>query len=47
VKIIKPADPLVDADWLAKMKRWQYRAYTVGGKAVPFCHVTRVEVRAE
>jgi protein TonB len=47
VKIIKAADPLVDNEWIAKIKLWQYRPYTVNGRAVPFCHPARIEVRSQ
>jgi hypothetical protein len=45
VKVVKPADPLVDAEWTRVIHLWQYRPYSVDGRAVPFCHVVRVEVR--
>jgi protein TonB len=47
VKTIKAADPLVDADWIAKMRTWRYRPYSINGRPVPFCHPMRLEVRAQ
>jgi outer membrane biosynthesis protein TonB len=46
VKIIKSADELVDPSWMKTMRGWRYRPYTVGGRAVPFCHPIRLEVRS-
>lgn len=47
VRIMKSADPLVDNDWIATIRRWQYRPYEVSGRPVPFCHAARIEIRAE
>ena len=47
VKIIKGADPLVDNEWVGKMKLWQYQPYTLNGRPVPFCHPARIEVRSQ
>ena len=47
VNVMKPADPLVDNDWTAKMKLWKYRPYSVNGRAVPFCAPVRVQVTAQ
>jgi periplasmic protein TonB len=47
VTIIKPADPLVNDDWMAKLKSCPYRPYSVNGRAVPFCHPVRLEVRSQ
>jgi hypothetical protein len=47
VSVLKSADPLVDAPWMAKMRRWRYRPYTINGEPVPFCHPMRVEVRSQ
>ena len=47
VTMIKPADPLVDADWMAKMKLWEYKPYSVNGRPVPFCHPIRMQVTAQ
>jgi hypothetical protein len=46
VKIIKSADALVDDRWLAVIRSWQYRPYSIEGRAVPFCHAMRIEARA-
>ena len=43
--MIKAADPLVNDDWMAKIKLWKYKPYSVNGRAVPFCHPARIEVR--
>jgi protein TonB len=47
VKIVKGADPLIDPDWVNKIKLWQYRPYTLNGRPVPFCHPARIEVRSQ
>ena len=47
VTVIKPADPLVNDDWMAKLKACPYRPYSVNGRAVPFCHPVRLEVRSQ
>ncbi len=46
VQALKPADPLVDQDWIAKIKLWKYKPYTVNGRPVPFCTNVRVQVTA-
>jgi hypothetical protein len=46
VSIMKSADPLVDQVWTDVIRTWEYRPYSVGGQAVPFCHAARIEVRA-
>ena len=46
VNVMKPADPLVDNDWMAKMKLWKYKPYSVNGRPVPFCTPVRVQVTA-
>jgi periplasmic protein TonB len=47
VKVVKGADPLIDPEWVAKIKLWQYRPYTLNGRPVPFCHPARIEVRSQ
>jgi periplasmic protein TonB len=47
VKVIKGADPLLDNEWVAKIRLWQYRPYTLNGRPVPFCHPARIEVRSQ
>jgi TonB family protein len=37
---------LLDDPWIATMKRWRYRPYTVDGRPVPFCHPVRLQVQA-
>ena len=46
VTLIKSADPLVDHDWMAKIRSWQYRPYSVDGRPVPFCHPARIVVKS-
>jgi protein TonB len=46
VTVMKPADPLVDNDWIGKIKQWKYKPYSVNGRAVPFCSPVRVQVTA-
>jgi periplasmic protein TonB len=46
VSIVKSADPLVDHDWMAKIKGWRYRPYSVDGRPVPFCHPARIVVKS-
>jgi hypothetical protein len=45
VKVVKSADPSVDADWSRVIRTWQYRPFTIENRPVPFCHVIRLEVR--
>jgi protein TonB len=47
VSVIKSADALVDNDWVAKMKTWRYRPYSVGGRPVAFCHPARIVVNVK
>jgi periplasmic protein TonB len=44
---MKPADPLVNDDWMAKIKTWKYKPYSVNGRPVPFCSPVRVQVTAQ
>jgi hypothetical protein len=46
VKVVKPADALVDAPWIQKIKTWQYRPYSINGRPVPYCYPMRLEVRS-
>jgi protein TonB len=46
VTIMKGADPLVDNEWIGKIKQWKYKPYTVSGRPVPFCSPVRVQVTA-
>ena len=34
-------DKLVDNEWMAKIRTWQYRPYSINGRPVPFCPVER------
>lgn len=36
----------LDQRWIATMKTWRYRPYSVDGKPVPFCHPVRLQVKA-
>ncbi|HEY0709782.1 MAG TPA: hypothetical protein VGG33_23415 [Polyangia bacterium] len=47
VTVVKSADPLVDNDWIGKIKLWEYRPYSVNGRAVPFCSPIRLQVTAQ
>jgi protein TonB len=46
VKTVKPADALVDGAWIAKIRTWQYRPYSINGRPVPYCYPMRLEVRS-
>jgi periplasmic protein TonB len=46
VTMLKSADPLVDQDWMAKIRSWQYRPYSVDGRPVAFCHPARIVVNS-
>jgi periplasmic protein TonB len=46
VNMVKSADPLVDNDWMAKIRTWRYRPYSVDGRPVPFCHPARIVVNS-
>ena len=44
--MIKSADNLVDDRWVALIRSWAYKPYSIEGRAVPFCHAMRIEARA-
>jgi periplasmic protein TonB len=46
VRVLKSADQLVDDRWVALIRSWEYRPYSIEGRAVPFCHAMRIEARA-
>jgi protein TonB len=47
VKMVKSADPLVDNDWMNKIKTmWKYKPYSINGRSVPFCYTLRLQVSA-
>jgi outer membrane biosynthesis protein TonB len=46
VKVIKSADTLADNDWMAKIRTWRYKPYTINGRSVPFCYPLRLTVTA-
>jgi outer membrane biosynthesis protein TonB len=39
-------EPGLDAAWIEKMRLWVYAPYEYNGKAVPFCHVVNLAVKA-
>jgi hypothetical protein len=46
VKVLRSADPLVDGDWTAVIRRWQYKPFTLNGHPTPFCHPLTLEVQS-
>jgi hypothetical protein len=46
VTVLRSADPLVDGDWAAVIRRWQYRPLTLNGRPTPFCYPLTLEVQA-
>jgi periplasmic protein TonB len=47
VKMVKSADPLVDNDWMNKIRTmWKYKPYSINGRPVPFCYTLRLSVSA-
>jgi protein TonB len=46
VKVIKGADPLADNEWMAKIRTWRYKPYSINGRPVPFCYPLRLTVTA-
>jgi hypothetical protein len=47
VKLLKSADPQVDADWTALVRDWRYQPYEEDGRAMAFCHPLRLMVGAD
>jgi hypothetical protein len=47
VRVLKSADALVDDDWTATIRRWEYRPYSLDGRTIPFCHAARITVTAQ
>jgi hypothetical protein len=46
VRVMKSTGvPAIDYDWVAAMKRWPYRPYSLNGRPVPFCHPLRADFR--
>lgn len=46
VTMLKSANPQVDYLWMAKIRNWQYRPYSVDGRPVSFCHPARIFVKS-
>ena len=46
VKLLKSADPAIDAQIPAVLAKWRYRPLVVDGRAVPFCYVLQYEIAA-
>jgi len=47
VQVLKSADKLVDNEWVALLKTYQHRPYSIGGRPVPYCYPLRLEVRSQ
>lgn len=44
VKIVRPADPAIDAQFPALIGKWKYRPYLVDGRPTAFCYLLRYEI---
>ena len=44
VKLLKSADPAIDAQIPAVLGKWRYRPLVTDGRAVPFCYVLQYEI---
>jgi hypothetical protein len=44
VKLLRSADPAVDAQIPAVLGKWRYRPLMLDGRAVPFCYVLQYEI---
>jgi len=44
VKLLKSADPAIDAQIPAVLGKWRYKPLVTGGRAVPFCYVLQYEI---
>jgi hypothetical protein len=44
LKLLKPADPAIDAQIPAVLGKWRYKPLVVDGRAVPFCYVLQYEI---
>jgi periplasmic protein TonB len=47
VTVIKGADPLADAEWMAKIRTWKYRPYSINGRPVPYCYPLRLTLSSQ
>ena len=43
----EPEPPIVDADWVATIRKWQYRPYNINYRPVPFCTISRIQASGE
>jgi hypothetical protein len=46
VKMLRSAHPLVDDQWMALIRRYEHRPYTINGVPVVYCYPLRLEVRS-
>ncbi len=44
VQVVRPADPLIDAQFPSVIGRWRYRPYTSDGEPRPFCYHVRYDL---
>ena len=44
VKLLRPADPAVDAQIPAVLSRWRFRPLIANGRPAPFCYVLQYEI---
>ena len=44
VKLLRPADPAVDAQIPEVLGKWRYRPLMLDGRAIPFCYVLQYEI---
>ncbi len=44
LKLLKSADPAIDAQIPAVLGKWRYKPLVVDGRAVPFCYVLQYEI---
>jgi TonB family protein len=44
VRLLKSADPMVDAQIPEVLHTWRYRPYLVDGQPAPFCYVQQYEI---
>jgi outer membrane biosynthesis protein TonB len=45
VEVVESASAMIDPRWMATMRTWQYRPFSIGGRPVPFCHPQRLRMR--
>jgi hypothetical protein len=44
VRVVRGADPAIDAQIPTVLGRWRYRPYILNGKPVPFCWPLRYQI---